>query len=297
MNIIFIFCFFAGAFIVFASLFTFTLTMQHLYCIPVSSEASAVHIEAGSMHIRTYTSLSVGFATLNVLLTFSTYPICTQWSCDDIWLGLTLSILFWNIYTLTKLLLYLALIARLFNPHYQQIYGYPKCIQYLLWMLLMLLLTIMMVFNINSMLYFAEIDPPESIDIISMALYAVTDSAMSLACMFLFFRPICRRLSADTMFPNMDTLAVRKYALVSVLQLLASVFFELSFLGRLYLWMINSSKDALKVYLEIWHVVQMLDCLLLMICIYIGFARKKTVCVLFIFTLWEHCGFHSLLPV
>ena len=45
----------------------------------------------------------------------------------------------------------------------------------------------------------------------------------------------------------------------------------------------GASPITLKVYGDIQNVIQMIDCLLLIICIYFGFARKETVCEFYAF--------------
>ena len=69
-----------------------------------------------------------------------------------------------------------------------------------------------------------------------------------------------------------------KYAIISFLQLIAAVSFELIFLSRFYLEEIGALPNAWNNYVHIRNVVEMSDCLLLIICIYFGFTRKQTVC-------------------
>ena len=55
--------------------------------------------------------------------------------------------------------------------------------------------------------------------------------------------------------------------------------YEVSFLVRIYPEVINSPTGGVWIeYLDSCGVIQMFDCLLLIICIHRGFARKETVC-------------------
>ena len=148
LDVIWTFCFFLGTCIVAPTLFTFTLIIQHLYCIPKSPVAADLH----SKWEPTYAFMSSIFATLCVLLAFSTYPVCTEWKCAYNTLGRIYHILILDTYILSKFPLHLLLIGRLFNPYYHRIYQYPQYVQYLLWMLLIILMITMVVVNTGSVM-------------------------------------------------------------------------------------------------------------------------------------------------
>ena len=275
--------FFVGLCISVISLFTFTLIIQHLHCIPESSFAADLHPRIEPEHAKAYSTLSVTFATLSVIATLSAYILCTQWPDWYSALARTAFILVLDSYVLSKLFLYLLFIGRLVNPYYQRIYQYPNYIRYLLWMLFCGLLASLIGFNIGWALMVSGIVTKESTDAIWLGIYAVTDSVLSIATMILFFRPICigiqptdhHQTSTDS-----DMSVVMTYGTMSALQLFAALSYEMSLLGRVYLASINAPRSVWDPYLNICSVISMLDCLLVMICIYFGFARKRTVCFL-----------------
>ena len=68
-----------------------------------------------------------------------------------------------------------------------------------------------------------------------------------------------------------------KYAVLSALQLVAAVSFQIAFLLTCLLSWTEAPLSIVIVYADILNELSMLDCLLLIICIYSGFARQPTV--------------------
>lgn len=198
MSIIWSFFFLLDLCVTITCVLLFIHTMFHLHCIPKSA-AAKVHSTVNSKYVKSYSTLSVTFAALSAITIFSSYPLCTQLSCVDNLLGLMLDLHFWTFFTLSKLFLYLIFIMRLFNPRYRQIYSYSKFIQYFLWMLLFLLMTTMIEFNIYCGAIFGGIKYPQWLDLVCGAVYAITDHIISVVTSILFFRPLCRR---NRIYPN-----------------------------------------------------------------------------------------------
>ena len=269
-------CLITGLFILILSASTFIRVLQHLICIPDSN----IQCRAQPKHIRIYSIVSITFAVMSVFVTFSEYLVCAEWDCGHTNLGWIFDIFFWTSYSLAKLFLNMIFVGRLFNRNFRGIYEYPHYIQYFLWILVVLLLISMIALNIEYALLFRGVDVSETIDAVIMTVYLISDWILSTMTTILFFRPICCRKS---IFPNSDTVyisIVNTYGFISVLQLVAAVSFELSCVGQIYFVAINAPFNVLAEFNDICNVIQMLDCLLLMICIYIGFARKQTVCEL-----------------
>ena len=176
--------------------------------------------------------------------------------------------------------MYLIFIGPLSDPYYQHIYQYPKCTQYLLWMLWIMLIVIVIAANIVSTLELIGIVYSQSVAIVIGIVYVVTDCTMSILITLLFFRPICccfSEIAEHVTSPNVDLSVAKKYGIIAFLQLISSVTYQLSLFGAIYLAMIDSPHNVRNSYFYIRSVILMVDCLLLMICIYIGFARKQTV--------------------
>ena len=265
-----------GLFILILVLFTLTLIVQHLYCIPKSASNSSIVPQ----HISMYSILSAIFATFSVVLSFAAYFVCSQ-LLEGTVLGITLSILVWDFYIWAKLILYLLFIGRLFNPYYIRIYQYRQCIQYLLWMLLIILGIIMILFNILYGFYFVELHIP-SMEVICSAVYTITDCTLSLSTMILFFRPFCYHRCRNTVSSDTGMPIVKQYCVISVLQLISALSYQLVFVAWACVERTKYYSTSVNVkigYVGFYRVTQMLDCLLLMICIYFGFVRKQTVCI------------------
>jgi len=290
--------FISGICILLASMFTFTLIIQHLHCIPV--HPSTMHSKMEPENISTYSTLSSCFATLCVILILSTYPVCTQWFCSYNLLGNAYNILVLDTYVLAKLFLYLIFIGRLFNPYYRRIYHYSQHIQYLLWTVLLIVVFTTTVWNIGSVLNFKD-DALNEILTICSGVYVFADCLLSISTMILFFRPICRRhrVKQDAVSSNgirsimtsgqsavsspstasrsaWSMSVVMKYGVISTLQMIASTVYGLSWMIRIFKGWYHVKGSRGDSYLDICSVIQMLDCLILMICIYLGFARKQT---------------------
>ena len=251
-------------------------TLQHLYCIPVTSGIAGFQRGIEAKHFKLYATLSVVFATISAIITFSVYPVCTKWVCGDNALGIMYAIIFWNIYILAKTFLYLIFVGRLYNPRYRRIYQYSIFVQYVLLALVFITICTMIMFTIMDSLDLGGIEYPSSIAYVFNAIYGITDSILSLTLMILFFRPIYSRNHVSAV---MHKSVVGKYAVLSAVQLIVTISFQVSTLIWYYLHFTKASFVTMKVYLDIRNALQMLDCLLLIICIYCGFIRREAVCV------------------
>ena len=137
----------------------------------------------------------------------------------------------------------------------------------------------MMIIVIEFAIELQGIEMRKSIDLTCTAVYAITDCTLAVGTMFLFFRPICDTRFRDPNTQDNEGSIVIKYGIVSALQCTAAVFYEMAVLGRVYVIMMHASIDVWKGYVDIINIIQMLDCLMLLICLYVGFARKRTVCI------------------
>ena len=86
-------------------------------------------------------------------------------------------------------------------------------------------------------------------------------------------------VSAQSSTSNFSMSVVMKYGVISALQLIAAAVYEISFVIRIFAGWYHTKNAAGNSYLDICSIIQMMDCLILMICIYLGFARKQTVCL------------------
>ena len=272
-----------GLIILIIILFAFCKTLQHFHCIPESFSNAGYQRKLKSKHIKTYSTLSVIFAAISAIIIFTIFPVCSQWSCSENLLGNIYTILWWSSYCLSRLFLYLIFIKRLFNPLYVRIYCYPRYIEYSLWVLLIMETITIVAWNVTSGFTLATIQYPQSVDVICLAVYGITECTLSTSLTILFFRPICNKNAVSTAAYKS---LVGKYAAISALQMIIAVSAQLANLMAYYISVTGSgvSVETLRVYGDIKSIVQMLDCLLLIICIYFGFARQETVCT---FKLWQ----------
>ena len=280
MDITWRYCFLISLSILVIIIFAWIQIVQHLHCIPRSS--SRAHSEIQPKHVKKFSTVSVNFAAFSAILNFLSYPVWSTWKCGDTALGYLYSAIWWNSCYVAKISLYLTFIGRLFNPHYQRIYQYSQYIQYFLWMLLIVLTICIIEYNIITGLLITDHDP-YLVDGFGNAVYAVTDIVISTATMLLFFRPLCRRSMLD--FNLVNTSVLQKYCILSVLQWFAAILFQLSWIGKTIMYSYlraDISLNVRKEYNDIMRTIQMLDSLLLIICIYFGFSRKQTVCVFLI---------------
>ena len=277
-------CVAIGLPIVITIIFLLALVLQHLYCIP----ESAIITKTQPKHIKIYATMAVIFATLSAIVTFSMYLVCTCWICGESALGFIYNIFFWSFYSLAKIFLYVIFIGRLFNAHYARIYQYPIFIQCVLWMLLIVLALDIVAIYLTAGLLLGGLDYPDTIDYFCGVLYSITDILLSNLCTLLFFRPICWRNARTAQTGTVYMSVAKRYCIISALQLIAAVSYQLTLVGGMYLYARHVSGIVVKEYKDIIHVIQMLDCLLLIICIYAGFARKRVVCLQII---WESSFF------
>ena len=250
-------------------LFAFLKTVQHIHCIFQLSATEGLRHKHESRHFKLYSTLSAIFAAITAVFTFSMFPVCAQWECQDTWIGIMYEEVLWNCYFLCKLFLYLVFIGRLFNPHFVRIYHYPKCIRYLLRLLLMVLIITMMAWNISERIAY-----PASLDFIVLVVYGTGDCTLSILLLILFFRPIWTRYNVSA---AVYMSLVRNYAVLSALQLIVAASAQITNLVWFYLYATVATRCTLALYGDACRVLMMLDCLLLIICIYSGFAREETV--------------------
>lgn len=286
VDIIWTICLFTGIGLMVIAFCSFARIILHLHCIP-NPDANS---EIAPVHTKVYSTISATFATLNVLVGFSAYVICAELSCWANGLQWAFTILFWDSYIMSKILLYLIFIDRLFNPYYRQIYQYPKITQYFLKILLIILTVVMLEITLDYALLSAGIPYPDSIDIISTAVYLITDFIMSVSTVILFFRPICCRYprnsnSVSLNSSDVDMSVVKKYGIISALQLIAAVSYQAMIVFNIYLSVTKAATRVQMGFSDISSLIRMLDGLLVMICIEFGFTRKQTVCVLYHFPL------------
>merc|ERR1712062_508886 len=71
--------------------------------------------------------------------------------------------------------------------------------------------------------------------------------------------------------------AVIQYGKVSAMQLIVTVLYDSFQIIEALMWygVIEISYDGLHEFNDVFSVVQVLDCLMLIICIYIGFVKKR----------------------
>ena len=278
-DIIWRFCLFIAWCILLITIWIFILSIQHLFCIRKSTSFPDINSKTRQRQMRTYSTLAITFATLSIVVSFSKYLVCTAWSCAwQTQLSWMYIFLWWDFYVLAKLFLYFIFVCRLFHPLYRRICSYSRHIQYFLWMLLLVLVLSATVSNIDYGLYMLGREPPRALDSVCTAVYAITDCTLSIIMMILFFRPLCRGNEMNS--NNADVSVLQKYGILSSLQLFAALSFQISFVGESFVYMIVSTMVEVQEYNHIINIIQMIDCLLLMFCIYFGFARKYTVRIL-----------------
>ena len=227
-------------------------------------------------HVHSYSTLSVSFSYFSIIVSVSDFLVCTQWSCHENDLGIIYGISFISSYIISTFFLYLTFIDRLFDPYYRPIYQYSLYIRSILWMLLFILILTMIALDIDY--GFQKLFEDYGLDSILFDVFATTDIIIIISVLttLLFFCPICRQ---NRMHSNhADISALKKYGILSALQLFAAVSFQMSLLSQSFLWLIDTEVRIMRKVNYSTHVLKMLDCLLLMICIHFGFVRNQTVC-------------------
>ena len=275
VDIIWKICSITGLSICGVTIFIFIRTVQHLHCIPQSS----CDTKFEPSNIKTYSTICITFALLSVLVNLSAYPVSTQWSYWNTDLMWVYNITFWSFYTLTKFFLYLIFIARLFNPYFSRIYQYPKYIKYCLQMLLFLLVFSLIEFIICLSFKLIKEEYPQYINNLCGLIYGLANTLLSISLLILYIRPLCSQRVKNTESFRIYMSLLMKYGIISTLQLISDVLFQCAFMVNMYLSHIDISETGWKEYNYISNVIQIADCMLLMICIYIGFSRKRTVCL------------------
>ena len=132
-------------------------------------------------------------------------------------------------------------------------------------MLILLIITVS-AWNVLLGLLLTGIEYRSSTENMLFAVYGMTDCIMSISLMILFFRPICTK---STLSVDGYTSIVRKYAVLSALQLVV--------VANVVQWT-GAPRSTVKLYSDIRNVLSMVDCLALIISMYLGFARQETVC-------------------
>ena len=254
--------------IVCITIFLLVRTLQHLHCVPYFTRN-----QIQPVRFKMYSSLCAICATTTATISFADSIICAQLNCWSTDRAYIIEMTLFTSYTLAKLFLYFLFIGRLFNVHYARLYHYHRNIQYLLWAFLAGLLMATLVIDCGDLLLRRGIGYPFFIDVVSLALYGITDLILSTSCMILFFRPICSPIASGYMSVE------ERYRFISVIQFIAAALYQLSLFGEIYLDIKGASRRVYKVRGNIARLVRMMDCLLLIICIYHGFARKRTVCI------------------
>ena len=282
-DIIWTICFLFGLCIVGLTILFFVLIIQHIHAIPKSWSAADLHAKPKSRYVRKNATLSITFATLCVILTFSIYPVCTQWLCEFQGLGNAFYIVHFDSYILSKLFLYLLFIGHLFDPNYRRIniYRYSKSIQYLFYMLLIVMVITMIVSNMGSALSFTKVGLSEVVDVYS-GMFIVADCIVSISTLVLLSYPICcaQNVSNQSVLeiPSQRSI-VMKYCIISAVQLSVSTVWRITFVIRIFTkWFLTDNVAGHS----FWHIcsfIQMVDCFILILCIYFGFGRRQTVCI------------------
>lgn len=269
-------CFCIASFILVITIFAFIRIKQHLHYVPESSSfATDFRYKMERKRMKMHCDVSVNFALLCVALNFTAYPVCTEWHCSNTFLGYIYGVLIWDSYFLTKTFIYLLFFGRLFNPHYQRIHQYPRGLQSILLILLLLLVSTMIAFDITDGLVLANVDFSKWIGKIIIVMLAISDCTLAVAIMVLSFCPF-----SSSAFQHVDVPVMQIYGIVTILQFIATILFEMSLLGRVCMDFMDVSDAVWIGYSYIYRIVQMTDCFLLMLCVYFGFARQKTVCTL-----------------
>ena len=200
---------------------------------------------------------------------------------------------------MAKIFLYFILIGRLFNHYFAQIHQYPKYIKYLLYY--MLICSIINLINGSTcvVLVLTGYARAAAIFYVCIAVGAITDILLSLFCMVLCFRAI---FSHNAKTPVFYVSVAKRQGFVAALQALVTISAECGYMLWVFLVLNGAALNVLQDYIYISNIVAMLECMLLMICIYVGFARKSnTVCfsIIIEFRMWTsksnvsaafHCG-------
>ena len=276
---------FVGSLITCLSLFTFTLVIQHLHCIPRDPQARTQIIEPPFTKI--YSTLSAIFATISVVLIFTTYPICTQYVCGYDALGNFYYVTILDSYIAAKLFLYFLFIGRLFNENYGKIYKYPVYIKYFLFIVIFIVIATTIITNVGSVFNFHH-QSLNNMIIVWVAIYTVADFILSGCTLILFFRPLWSKtalqsLGALTQSPSASATGsasgmsvVLKYGIISALQTITAMLYGISLIVRFVFGWFHTTNEEGDSYLDICSLIQMMDMLTTMLAIYLGFAKKQT---------------------
>ena len=271
-NTIWTITFFSGICILLVIIILYVRTMQHLHCIPKSN----IILRIEPKNIMTYSTLAVSFAALCCIIIASLFPICAEWKCHLTMLAWVCGVLRYSTYILAKIFLYRIFIARLFNPYYHNVYRYSKWIRFALWLLLIVLVINLVIFFIYSGFWMAGMKPQDSYLQINVLVHCLADITLSTLTLILFFHPLCRRGRVNSSDKRKSILM--KYGIISALQFAAAITYQINVLMGCYLREESSLIDGFLIFIDIRNFIQMIDCLLLVICVHSGFARKQTVC-------------------
>eukprot|EP01084_Bolivina_argentea_P104403 186941_1 len=267
---------FIGSLMTCFATFTFTLVIQHLHCIPQDQKSNKkIHIEP--KNTKVYSSFSVTLSLICVWLIFTTYPVCTQWKCEYNTLGNFYYNFILDSYIFSKLFLYFLFVGRLFNPHYKKIYQYPCYIQYFLFIVMSIIFIATIISNIGAFFNFHQ----QTIDkmiIIWVACYVLADFVLSGITLMLFFIPLCKTSESypGAIMESPSMSIVLKYGIISSFQTITATLYGVSLIVRFIFGWFHSTNSESNSYLDVCSLIQILDMLMTMICIYLGFAKKQT---------------------
>ena len=282
------------------SILTFTAILQHLFCVKADQNKTS-HIDPKV--IKQCSILCCMFGLICSMAGFSTFPICTTVECGYNTLGNAYFIINLISYISSKLCLYILFIHRLFNKYSAEIYQYSKCTKRSLEIAIIILAIAIILTSIFAIIidHYNNNDKVDGLDwsvIIAVVIYVLADFILSGFTLVLFFAPLWNMAKLKKRNMNKQKLVaiIWKYGAISLTQTIISIFYGVSLIVRFVMGWYHTADTIGVSYLDMCVVIQLLDILITMLCIYVGFVRKEThesyckICKDCCCTHFESCG-------
>ena len=222
-------------------------------------------------------TLSATFSLWCAALICASFPICTTYDCGYDFIGNFFYCVVLDTYVLSKISTYTLFIGRIYNDYYKMIYSYSNHILYLLLFMIFIVFITLITLNLASILNF-QMHHVFIITIISVLLFTLFDFMLSVCTLFLFIRPLYLYSNDSKQSPQSHQHMkdqVIKYVLLSIIAIISSLIYEISYSIRVFLGIYHSYSNKTNDELDVSSIFQMVDCVISMFCVYFGFVSGK----------------------
>ena len=254
-------------------LILYSLIINRFFCSSNSKEYQSGDTNHSKYRItKLSATLSATFSLSCIILLFTTFPICTTFYCGYNFIGNFYFCAVIDTYILSKLMVYTLFIDRIYNDYFRKIYFYSSKILYLLLFMVILVIVTLIIFNTFSALNFQG-DSIHLLGKISVIVFISMDITFSLSTLFLFIKPIYSQTNSDQNKQYMKHKIV-KYALLSTFAIMSSLIYEVTYAIRIFTGLYHSDSNASNDYMDISSMLQVMDCVVSMFCVYFGFVER-----------------------